>query len=259
MSETTTTTTTTTEEFPGLCGLLALSAHGVWASVSALVSGSHCRCVWVLLVEYDWISVEMLRRNSWFDSGYMFCVSFERFFDKFHHFFDAVVDSYPAVLSPFSRRTEKRAQLMLHFAVFFALLTHGNLDIISTRICGAFFGLTHCIADFMWSYTVIKLRPNQQPTTNNHNPQPTTHNPPHRTHHTQQNNRTTEPQNHRTTDQQTNRPTDQQTNRPTDQQTNRPTDQQTNRPTDNQQQQTTTRRYGSQVLLCGSFFCDPSG
>ena len=42
--------------------------------------------------------------------------------------------SYPAVLSPFSRRTEKCAQLMLQFTVFLALLTHGNQDIISATI-----------------------------------------------------------------------------------------------------------------------------
>ena len=37
---------------PGLCGLLALSAHGdmVHYFVMALVSGSRCRCVWVLPV-----------------------------------------------------------------------------------------------------------------------------------------------------------------------------------------------------------------
>ena len=51
----------------------------------------------------------------------MFCVSFERFFDEFGMFSMLRRDSYSAVLSPFSRRTEKCAQQMLQFTVFFAL------------------------------------------------------------------------------------------------------------------------------------------
>ena len=60
------------EEFPGLCGLLALSALGnmVHYFVMALVSGSHCRCVWVLLVVFDWISGRCSGRNAWFPSGW---------------------------------------------------------------------------------------------------------------------------------------------------------------------------------------------
>ena len=60
------------EEFPCLCGLLALSAHGdmVHYFVMALVSGSRCRCVWVLPVGYDWISGRCSGRNAWFDSGW---------------------------------------------------------------------------------------------------------------------------------------------------------------------------------------------
>ena len=69
-------------------------------------------------VRMDFRRDNMLRPNSWFDSGYMFCVIFERFFDEFHTFFHFAEDSYPAVLSPFSRRTEKCAQLMLQFTVF---------------------------------------------------------------------------------------------------------------------------------------------
>ena len=42
--------------------MLALSAlgHMVHCFVMALVSGSRCRCVWVLPVVYDWIFREML-------------------------------------------------------------------------------------------------------------------------------------------------------------------------------------------------------
>ena len=60
------------EDFPGLCGLLALSALGnmVHYFVMALVSGSHCRCVWVLPVVFDWISGRCLGRNAWFASGW---------------------------------------------------------------------------------------------------------------------------------------------------------------------------------------------
>ena len=60
------------EEFPCLCGLLALSAHGdmVHYFVMALVSGSRCRFVWVLPVVYDWISGRCSGRNARFDSGW---------------------------------------------------------------------------------------------------------------------------------------------------------------------------------------------
>ena len=53
---------------------------------------------------------------------------------RISHIFYVAEDSYPAVLSPFSRRTEKCAQLLLQFTVFLALLTLGNLDIISMTI-----------------------------------------------------------------------------------------------------------------------------
>ena len=75
------------EEFPCLCALLALSAHGVWAirswpsylAVIIVVSGC---CLWRTIG----LSGRCLGRNAWLDTGYMFCVSLERLYDEFHTF-----------------------------------------------------------------------------------------------------------------------------------------------------------------------------
>ena len=77
--------------------------------------------------------------NSWFDSGYMVCVSFERFLDEFHTF--CVLRRTRILQYCLHSHAERRsgAQLMLQFTVFFALLTQRNLDIISTTMvadCG---------------------------------------------------------------------------------------------------------------------------
>ena len=125
------------EEFPGLCGLLALSALGnmVHYFVISLVSGSHCRCVWVLPVVFDWISGRCLGRDSWFDSGYMFRVSFERFFDEFHIFstlrrtriLQYCLRSHAERRSVPSRCSSSRS---------FSRCSHRNQDIVSMTVHG---------------------------------------------------------------------------------------------------------------------------
>ena len=75
-------------------------------------SGWFLRRVWVLPVRGD-----ATGRNSWFDIGYMFCVSFERFFDEFHTFSMLRRTRILQYLSPFSRRK---------FTVFFTLWKSGH-------------------------------------------------------------------------------------------------------------------------------------
>ena len=75
------------EESPCLCGLLTLFAHGVWviqswpSYLAVIVAVSGC-CLWST-IGFPW---RCYGRHSWFDSGYMFCFSFERLFDEFHTF-----------------------------------------------------------------------------------------------------------------------------------------------------------------------------
>ena len=71
-------TWTLLEEFPAR----AVRTWSLGYSVLVLVSGCHCRCVWILSVAYDWTFQEMLGRNALLDSGYMFCVSLQRLCDE---------------------------------------------------------------------------------------------------------------------------------------------------------------------------------
>ena len=105
----------------------------LWPSYLAVIVAVFGCCLWCT-IGFPW---RCYGRNSWFDSGYMFCVSFERFCDEFHIF--STLRRTPILqylLSPFSRRTEKCALLTPQFTVFFALLTQRNLDIISMTIHG---------------------------------------------------------------------------------------------------------------------------
>ena len=98
-----------------LWGTIGFAGDARDAMLGSTVDG--LRCVWVLLVS-NWDSVEMLRAQFLVRQWIHILHQLREVLGRISHIFHVAEDSYSALLSPFSRRTEKCAQQMLQFTVF---------------------------------------------------------------------------------------------------------------------------------------------
>ena len=115
----------------------ALFAPGIWFIVSVdLVLGSDCFLRLGLAVEYGKLDltgdVYFRGCNAWSDSGYMLCNSTLVAMDELHTFSTLRQTPILKYCSPFSRRTEKRAQSMLLVAVLLCAVRTWKTGSVST-------------------------------------------------------------------------------------------------------------------------------